>query len=147
VAKLKNISTVTKISLYDSSTGLGAIVTFLAMYLGIIFLISGAALLALKQLSDSADNKERYAVLRKIGTDDKMIRSALGQQIGMFFLLPLSLAAVHSVFGIWFCGKMLNGILEDFSIVTILATAAFLAGIYGAYFLATYAESRRMVEE
>jgi putative ABC transport system permease protein len=147
VAKLKNITVVTKISLYDSSMGLGAIITFLAMYLGIIFLISGAALLALKQLSDSADNKERYDVLRKIGTDDKMIKNALGQQIGSFFLLPMALAVVHSVFGIWFCEKMLNGMLENFSIVTILATAVFLVGIYGVYFLATYVESRRMVEE
>lgn len=66
----KDIISLTKISLYETSVGVGAIITFIAIYLGIIFLISGAAILALKQLSDSADNKERYRMLRKIGADE-----------------------------------------------------------------------------
>lgn len=147
VLQLKDINYKTKISIYESSTGLGAIITFIAIYLGIIFLISGAAILALKQLSDSADNKERYHILKKIGTDEKMIRSALYQQIGIFFLMPLLLAVVHSIFGIWFSNNILNGMLQDFSIWTVVATAAFIVGIYGVYFLATYLESRRMIEE
>ena len=46
-------------------------VTFVGLYLGIIFLISSAAILALKELSESTDNKERFNMLRKIGTDRK----------------------------------------------------------------------------
>lgn len=146
-AKLQDIEVITKISLYESSTGLGAIVTFLAMYLGVIFLISGAALLALKQLSDSADNRERYQLLRRLGTEEKMIHRALLEQIGIFFFLPLLLAVVHSIFGIWFAGNMMRGIIEEFRPLTLVGTGLFLIGIYGAYFLATYLESRRMVDE
>ena len=40
----------TKISIYEASVGLGAMVTFIGLYLGIIFLISSAAILALKEL-------------------------------------------------------------------------------------------------
>lgn len=147
VAKLKGVVSLTKTALYETSVGLGAIITFIAIYLGIIFLISGAAILALKQLSDSADNKERYCMLRKIGADDRMIHKALCQQIGTFFLMPLLLAVVHSIFGIWFSNNILSGMLEDFSIWTVIATAAFLVGVYGIYFIATYLESKRMIEE
>ena len=59
------ISWNSRIELAESSVGLGALVTFIALYLGIIFLISSAAILALRELSDSADNKERYGMLRK----------------------------------------------------------------------------------
>lgn len=76
-----------------------------------------------------------------------MIRKALCQQVGIFFLLPLVLAVVHSVFGIWFSSNLLSGMINDFSIWTVVGTAAILIGVYGAYFLATYAESRRMIEE
>ena len=49
-----------KIDIAESSIGLGAMVTFIGLYLGIIFLISSAAILALKELSESSDNKERF---------------------------------------------------------------------------------------
>ena len=142
-----HVRAVTKISLYESSTGLSAIITFIALYLGIIFLISSGAILALKQLSDSADNKDRYSILRKIGADETMVKKALWDQIGIFFFLPLLLAIVHSVFGVLFCNRALNGMLEDFSIGTVILTAAVLLVVYGLYFLATYSESKRMLEE
>lgn len=145
--KLNDIRSNTKIDFYEKSVGLAAIITFIAIYLGIIFLISGAAILALKQLSDSADNKERYCILRKIGAENTMIHKALRQQIGIFFFMPLLLAVIHSIFGIWFSNNLLNGMMRNFSIWTVVATAAFLVAVYGIYFLATYLESKRMIEE
>ena len=64
---LKVLDGVTKISIIESSVGLTTIITFIAIYLGIIFLIASSAILALKQLTESSDNKQRYMILRKIG--------------------------------------------------------------------------------
>ena len=58
-----NIDGRTKIALMEASVGLATIVTFIAIYLGIIFLIASSAILALKQLTDSSDNKQRYIIL------------------------------------------------------------------------------------
>ena len=60
----------------EASIGIATIVTFIAIYLGIIFLIASAAILALKQLTESSDNKQRYTILREIGCDEKMINKA-----------------------------------------------------------------------
>lgn len=92
----------TRLKISESTVGLGAIVTFIGLYLGVVFLISSAVILALKQLSESADNIERYQVLRQLGADEGMIGKALFGQIGIFFAAPLFLAVIHSVFGIRF---------------------------------------------
>lgn len=142
-----NISASTKISIYEGSVGLGALVTFIGLYLGIIFLISCAAILALKELSESSDNKERFAMLRKIGTDEKMINRALFRQIAIFFLFPLILAIIHSIFGIIFCNTLLSSFGSDQLLPSIIMTAIFIVIIYGGYFIITYFCSKSMIRE
>lgn len=137
----------TKIDIYESSIGLGAMVTFVGLYLGIIFLISSAAILALKELSESTDNKERFNMLRKIGTDEKMINKALFNQIAVFFLFPLLLAIIHSIFGIEFANYILKAMGTESLLSSIILTAVFLVVIYGGYFLVTYYCSKTIIKE
>lgn len=137
----------TKISIYEASVGLGAMVTFIGLYLGIIFLISSAAILALKELSESTDNKERYQMLRKIGTDEGMINRALFKQIAIFFSVPLILAIIHSIFGIEFCKYILMTFGEEEMTKSITMTAIFLIIIYGGYFLITYYCSKNIIKD
>lgn len=137
----------TKIDIYASSIGLGAMVTFIGLYLGIIFLISSAAILALKELSESTDNKERFNMLRKIGTDDKIINKALFNQIAVFFLFPLLLAIIHSIFGIEFANYILKTMGTESLLSSIILTAVFLVVIYGGYFLVTYYCSKTIIKE
>lgn len=141
------MSASTKISIYESSVGLGAMVTFIGLYLGIIFLISSAAILALKELSESTDNKERYQMLRKIGTDEKMINRALFKQIAIFFSVPLILAIIHSIFGIEFCKYILMTFGDEEMTKSITMTAVFLIVIYGGYFLITYYCSKNIIKD
>lgn len=136
----------TRIEIVETSGGLSAILTLIAIYLGIVFLISGAAILALKELSESTDNKERYEILRKIGADEKMIRRALFRQIALFFFLPLGVALVHSVFGLTFCAKILESVGKIESFRSILSTAAILVAVYGGYFFITYRGSCRIIK-
>lgn len=139
------ISWNSRIELAESSVGLGALVTCIALYLGIIFLISSAAILALRELSDSADNKERYGMLRKLGVDERMIDMALFKQIGIFFAFPLILALIHSVFGIKFINIILATMGMSSMAASIGLTLAFVAVIYGGYFLITYLCSRSII--
>ncbi len=142
------IDGLTKISIMEASIGIATIVTFIAIYLGIIFLIASSAILALKQLTDSSDNKQRYAILRKIGCDEKMINRALFRQIGIFFGVPLILAIIHSIFGIQFAINLMSGLASKEDLVpSIIATVIVMGIIYGAYFLATYFGSKNVIKE
>ena len=138
----------TRIQIIEASVGIATIVTFIAIYLGIIFLIASAAILSLKQLTESSDNKQRYTILRKIGCDEKMINQALFRQIGIFFMMPLILAIIHSVFGIKFVISMMAGLASSEELIpSIIATVVILGVIYGAYFMATYTGSKSIIKE
>ena len=142
------IDGMSKISLIESSVGLSTIIVFIAIYLGIIFLIASSAILALKQLTESSDNKQRYTILRKIGCDEKMINKALFRQIGIFFGLPLILAIIHSIFGIQFAMTVMEGLASSEDLLpSIVATVVIIGAIYGAYFIATYLGSKNIIKE
>ena len=136
-----------KIDIAKASVGLGALVTFVGLYLGIIFLISSAAILALKELSESTDNKERYNMLRKIGASEEMLNSALFKQIGIFFATPLLLAIIHSIFGIKFANFLLESMGTKGLLLSNIMTAIFLVTIYGGYFILTYLCSKNIISK
>ena len=136
-----------RIYIADASIGLGAMVTFIGLYLGIIFLISCAAILALKELSESSDNVEKFNMLRRIGVDEKSLNKALFRQIGIFFMFPLLLAIIHSIFGIKFCNFILSTFGKEKMLQSIIITALFIVVIYGGYFLVTYICSKNIIKE
>ncbi len=137
-----------KIQLTESSVGLSIIVVFIAIYLGIIFLIVSCAILALKQLTESSDNRQRYIILRKIGCDEKMINKSLFRQIAIFFGLPLILAMIHSIFGIQFAMSIFNTLASKEQLLpSIISTVIVMGIIYGCYFLATYIGSKNIIKE
>ena len=137
----------TKKDIRDASVGLGAIVTFLGLYLGIIFLISCAAILALKELSESSDNVEKFVVLRKNGVDEQELNKALFKQIGIFFMFPLILAIIHSIFGVMFCNNILKTMGVSFNLKSVIITSLFIIFIYGGYFFITYICSKNIIKE
>ena len=137
-----------KISIVEASVGLSTIIVFIAIYLGIIFLIASCAILALKQLTESSDNRQRYIILRKIGCDEKTINQALFRQIGIFFGLPLVLAIIHSIFGIQFAMSIFETLASKEQLLpSIIVTAIVIGIIYGCYFLATYIGSKNIIKD
>lgn len=145
---IKALAGMSKRVLYESAKGVSVIITFIALYLGIIFLITSSAILALKELSENADNRQRYTVLRKIGVDEEMINKSLFRQIAIFFFAPLVLAVIHSVFGIRFALNMVSVSIKPSELLpSVIGTAIFLVVVYGGYFLATYKGSQHIIRE
>lgn len=135
----------TKETIRSVSAGTQAIVSFVGIYLGIIFLITSAAILALQQLSETTDNRHRYEILQKIGADEKLINSTLFKQIAIYFLMPLALACIHSVVGIKVANAAINDVGNINALSNIVITALLIIIVYGSYFLATYFSSKRII--
>ena len=136
----------TKNELRDNSIGLGAMVSYLALYIGIVFLITSAAVLALQQLCESSDNSYRYELLKKIGVDDEMINKSLFYQIGIYFMVPLSLAIVHSIVGLKVSGDIVSIFGNANMLKYILYTMIAVVFIYGGYFIATYNGAKKIIK-
>ncbi len=77
-----------------------------------------------------------------------MINQALFRQIAIFFGLPLVLAVIHSIFGIQFALTIMEGLASSKDLLpSIIATVVIIGAIYGAYFMATYFESKNIIKE
>lgn len=131
--------------LYMESGGTKLMISYFVIYVGVVFLITCAAVLALQQLSEASDNTERYRLLRRLGAPSKMIDRALFMQILAYFMLPLGLAVIHSVVGIY----VVNNAIAQFgnlnALPNIIMAALLFLVIYGGYFLATFLGSRKMI--
>ncbi|HAT4200900.1 TPA: ABC transporter permease [Clostridium perfringens] len=141
------VYSITKKEIYDNAAGLGATMAYLGIYLGLIFTITSAVVLAIQQLTESTDNVERYRLLKEIGVDQKMINKAIFTQVGVYFMLPLSLAIVHSIVGLKISSTIV-GVFGNASIIpNIIITAIIFVIIYGGYFLATYLGAKKNINE
>lgn len=128
--------------------GIGVMISYLAFYLGIIFLICAAVTIAIQQISEAEDNKYRYNLLRKIGVENSCINRCLFNQIGIYFLMPLVVAAIHSIVGLQIAKLVVNLLASGVSTFKlILVSVVFITVIYGSYFLTTYLCAKNTIKD
>lgn len=134
---------------YLEELGTKVLVLFIGVYLGIVFLITAAAILALQQLSQAADNVVQYGILLRLGAEERMRSRAVLFQVFLAFFLPLALAVVHAVVGMTAANAVIfevsRGQLD--TVASSFVTAGLILLIYGAYFLLTFFSSRRILRE
>ena len=141
----KQFLNITKMELAQANIGTKALATFLGLYIGVVFLITSGAILALRSLSDCADSLGRYDMLRKIGADERDITGSLFIQTILFFAFPLILALIHSVFGMKFAFYFLRQLGTTSMLPSTLMTGGIVLLIFGGYFVITYITSRLMI--
>ena len=130
----------------SQSAGLRLMITYLALYIGFVFLISTAAILAIQQLSQASDSTPRYRILWKLGCDRGMINRSLLAQVLVYFLVPLGLAVCHSVCAIGVLSDSLLDAIGVSSAGPIMMAAGLTLVIYGGYMLVTYLAARGIVK-
>lgn len=127
-----------KLVIDGEKISLNVVFSFISIYLGIILLISAGAILALKQISESTSNKERFDTLRKLGVKEKDMKKSIFIQVLILFSMPLVLAALHSIF----VSNLLYEVMLELSSVGlykyIFVSSAIVAVIYGSYFFTSY---------
>ena len=126
-----------KLDNYYDLMGSKILVLYMGLYLGLVFLLTAAAVLALQQLSQAADNARRYQLLSRLGAPKAMRQRALVSQVALAFLLPLALGGIHAVVGMTAANEVIRVMGKVDSVRSSLLTAALLLVIYGGYFLAT----------
>ena len=136
----------TKSHIYEASKGLTTMILYIGLYLGVVFLISSAAVLALQQLSEASDSSDRYKALKKIGATEKMINKTIFTQTAIYFAMPLILAIVSSIVGISVVNKFIALYGKPNIGPTALLTLGILVIVYGGYFYVTYAGYKSIVK-
>lgn len=130
---------------YENESGSVAAITYISLYIGIVFILASASILAISQLSEASENRSRYGLLSKLGASGKMLDGSLFKQITLYFALPLVLAIVHSIVAIIVISDVVYAIGEINIMASCLASGLLVAALYGGYFLMTYFGAKGML--
>ncbi|WP_061329481.1 FtsX-like permease family protein [Clostridium sporogenes] len=142
-----SIDAITKDEVYSKSNGITSMMLFIAIYLGLVFLITSMAVLALQQLSEASDSIERYKALKRIGANKKMIDKTIFIQTLAYFSLPVILALIHSMVVIKIINDLTSMIINTANFrYSILITVLIFVIVYLGYFYITYAGYKNIVK-
>ncbi len=123
------------------------IISFLAFYLALIFIMATATLLAIQQLSDSEKYKYRYDLLKKLGMDKKQINRTIFKQLLFYFSIPMLIPVLIGIPTILLISQTVSSvvtieeIIRNMGIIIVILTL-----VYGIYFMATYIQFNRNIE-
>ncbi|MGV3336897.1 ABC transporter permease [Latilactobacillus curvatus] len=81
---------------------------YVAIFIGLIFMLATGSIIMLKQLSEAQEEILQYKTLKKIGMSDGEIKRTIYFQILMLFLLPIILGSMHAFFAIRLLGLFLD---------------------------------------
>ncbi|MGL5381600.1 FtsX-like permease family protein [Clostridium sp.] len=144
--KVGFISGYTRDQIYAENKGSTTTILFVGIYLGIVFLITSMAVLALQQLSEASDSIDRYKSLKKLGANNKMINKTIFTQTFMYFALPITLALVHSIVGIMVANDFIAMFNKPDIGASSIITALIFIVVYIGYFYATYTGYKNIVK-
>ncbi|NJA22691.1 ABC transporter permease, partial [Clostridioides difficile] len=132
-------------AMYNDNNGMTSTILFVGIYLGIVFLISSMAVLALQQLSEASDSIDRYVSLKKLGASKNSISKTIFTQTLMYFSIPVGLALVHSVVGIQVANNFISRLNKPDIGASSLMTVGILMLVYAVYFYTTYQGYKNIV--
>ncbi|MBP5702560.1 MAG: hypothetical protein J6W85_08965, partial [Lachnospiraceae bacterium] len=135
----------TRKAIRSSSISVTVIIVFVVLYLGIVFVISSAAIIGLKMLSDSIDSASHFTILKNIGASSPERKKALFVRVASFFMFPLLLAILNTLAGV----RFVRGFMSSIGMINmgqgIVLSLFIMVLIYGGYFLTTYEGCRKIV--
>ena len=123
----------------------------LGVYLCIVLLTISFTVLALGQLTDSIEHKDRYKVLRKLGVDENDINKIVLKQISIYFVVPIAIALIGVGIFIYNYYLMYKEIIVTFIgfnlFIFSIATGIILTiCVYMCYFAGTYYTFKRNIK-
>lgn len=143
----KDIQFCSKLTIDGDKMATSIVLTFIAIDLGIILLISAGAVLALHQIAQFSKNKDRFKLLKDMGSTKTEIKKSIILQVVVIFSIPFIVALAHFSFILLRVSDVIS-ILANVNILKyIIITIATIFVIYGIYFVISIVESLKVLEE
>ncbi len=106
------------VDVYTMDTEASSLVLFSVAFFAVIALFALGSVIYFKQLREATEEKEHYAILRKLGVGDDEIKNMIRKQTLFVFLMPLVVGLLHSWFLLYYSVML---IIEDLpSLTTII---------------------------
>lgn len=133
------MNTALRYEILEAALAIRVMGTFVAVYTGIILLITSAAILSVQQLSELSYMRESYTKLLQLGATRASCSGTIFTQLGIWFMLPCALAISHA-----FCVmKEMDALYRLMGADTeakqwVFITVGIVLAIYALYFLMTF---------
>lgn len=121
---------------------------FLGLFLGSMFLMITVLIIYYKQISEGFEDRERYAIMTKVGMGRNMVKTAINAQVRTVFFLPIAVAVIHLTMAF----PMLKVILYMFGLMNttlfigcLIATVTVFVMIYFIVFKLTSSSYYKIV--
>ena len=101
---------------------------FIGVFLGVLFMMATILIMYYKQISEGYDDKERFAIMQKVGISHKEIKKSIHSQVLTVFFLPLIVAGIHIAFAFPFITKIL-------AILNLTNTKLFVISTCGSFLI------------
>lgn len=126
---------------YNSLIKNTGLLIYVAVFLGMVFMIATGSIITLKQLSEAEDEILRYDMLRKIGTPKKMIKRSIYKQNFIVFFAPLLVSLLHAYFAL----QVLFVLIGRPALLLTYISVTFLIVIYILFYFATSSSYNKIV--
>ena len=110
---------------------------FLAIFLGIVFVLATVLIIYYKQVTEGYEDCGRFEIMKKLGMTKKDIKSSINSQMLTVFFLPIAAACVHLAFAFPIVNKLLmcfgfndKGTFALVNVVCVLVFALFYVIVY-----------------
>ena len=112
---------------------------FLGLFLGALFLMATVLIIYYKQISEGYEDKERFAIMEKVGMSQQQVSTAIRSQVRMVFFLPLLGAIIHLAASFKMISKLMAALglqnIPLFALCCAGTVAAFAVGYFIIYHL------------
>lgn len=101
---------------------------FLGAFFAVLFLAVAVLILYFKQVTEGFEDKERFAILQKVGMDDQQVKKTINSQVLWVFFLPLAATTLHMLFASKIMAQMLKTfMLYDWGLVLTCIAGSLVA--------------------
>ncbi len=110
---------------------------FLGAFFGILFLAVTVLIIYFKQVSEGYEDKEQFAILQKVGMDDRQVKSTINRQVLWVFFIPLVMTILHMVFASKIMARMLQTFML-YDLWLVLGCIGVVCVVFALLYLVVY---------
>lgn len=115
---------------------------FIGIFLGTLFVMATVLIIYYKQISEGYDDRERFAIMQKVGMSPDEVKDSIRSQVITVFFLPLAAAGVHVVFAFPIISRILALLnLTNIKLYIICTVGCFL--VFAVMYVLIYAVTAR----
>ncbi|WP_310500948.1 ABC transporter permease [Paenibacillus qinlingensis] len=124
------------IDMYSIDIESSSLILFSVAFFAAIALFALASVIYFKQLREATEEREHYAILRKMGVHDNVMKQIIWKQLLFVFLPPLLLGLLHSWFLLYYTVIL---IIKDLPALTTIIFS--VMGLYVLTYMIFYVSS------